>query len=686
MPLININTARMNVMAQAVAGIGTETARSDANSLRGILEHIVNFFTAGYLCKQRAVQYDAFTQALATALDNALPSKDSYILPQTLIIDYAGYTVTFMLPGENHDEAGPVAIRVSQDGKSVDSQVDKIAFCRICTVLLIRQRHDLAFSAITLTDQGNIDLRGANLRRADLSELDLRGADLSGADLREADLSKSDLGEASLKNAILLKTDLTDVQLAGTYLCNADLNGAKLNGANLSNLSRQGPLLYFPPWDADNIKIFLDHRASGRNGSLLTMMDSIDERYADVKVQMARELMHSLQDVDVSSVALLLRDVLSKAPYSGDAGITAWLDGVCDRYLGQYDTKALPLLSDDGLEQVAGLFSHQPERMFTHNSAFIQWVAQGMKTGNDAIKASIIRLYDSYLNHERVRPYAAVDEFGDYGAQRPDWRDEHAANHILFPSRPDGPVMLLSAHTLQGMLHPDPLKPVWDGFYLYNRRGENLLPSDHPPETLFDQDFKLFLAPYRFAEQLASFAKLLGILGLGERQELFISATRSKTSKVKLVSPESQEELRKVFRPKLTYSTDSGDYSLTSGHYDEIIMAYGLSSAGNDVQAKTLLSLAAVFTKYSSSAIFGTEHESPEMLRRYACALMEKANALDEKVFMNGRGNAFTNWKNRLLGLEGAQSCSAMVSFLMVGHIRENFPDVLGGILPPAWC
>ncbi|WP_213993420.1 pentapeptide repeat-containing protein [Sodalis sp. dw_96] len=672
-------------MAETIAGIGTERARSDANSLHGIMEHIVNLLTCGYVRRQRAVQYDEFTQALSTALNSTCSLDEAFRIPQKLIVDYAGYTVTFMLPGENHNETGLATLQVSKKGKSIESSVEKNTYCRICTVLLIRQRFGLSHSSITLTERGLMDMRGANLSRADLSGADMREADLSGADMSESNLSKADLSGADLGNAILWNTDLTETLLAGANLSNANLSGAKLYGADLSNLSRQGPLLYLPLWNAINIKFFLDHKANGRDSSLLTMMDSIDERYADVKLQMARELIDSLQGAKVSSVAPLLMDVLSKTPYNGDAGMTAWLDTVCHRYLNQYDAEALPQLSEDRLKQVADLFLCQPERMFSHNSAFIQLVAQGMKTGDGAIKASMTRLYDGYLNHEKVRPYVVLDDFGIYGAQRPDWTDENAANYILFPSRPEGPVMLLSAHTLRSMLEPDPLTPVWDRFFLYNQQGENLQPSDHPLETLFGDDFRLFWASYRFAEKFASFAKLLETLQLGNRRTLFLSATRVKTSGVKLVDQASHEELRKIFSPTLAYSTDSGDYSLTRAHYDEILVTYDLSRASDNHKAKTLLTLAAVFNKYSSKAIFGTESESPEMLRRYAYALMEKAYALDAGVFKGEKENEFANWRNRLLGLDGAFSCSSDLSIRMLAYIRENFPDVLADIMPPAW-
>jgi len=63
---------------------------------------------------------------------------------------------------------------------------------------------------------------GINLRWADLSRANLRGANLRGADLRGANLSWANLSGADLRGA-----DLSRANLRG-----ADLSGANLSGAN----------------------------------------------------------------------------------------------------------------------------------------------------------------------------------------------------------------------------------------------------------------------------------------------------------------------------------------------------------------------------------------------------------------------------------------------------------------------
>lgn len=93
--------------------------------------------------------------------------------------------------------------------------------------------------------------------------------------------------------------------------------------------------------------------------------------------------------------------------------------------------------------------------------------------------------------------------------------------------------------------------------------------------------------------------------------------------------------------------------------------------------------MAAVFSKYSSSAIFGTETESPNTLRYFAFALMEQAHQLSPQTFEDEA--QYKDWTDRLLGNNSAFSCTALLSTIMVEHIKHHFPVILAGIMPPAW-
>src|SRR5471030_1892364 len=762
MTLININhSAEVRRIAQYCEGAATQQARDSMACPRGILEHIVDFFTFGAVRREKVRAYDEFADAMTVALHQVSLDTHNAAIPERLVVVFSGYTVTFTQPGEHHNAAGQVAIEVSQSGKTAAARVNKDEFCRISTALLLRRLGGLPSTAVVLTDDNRMDLQLANLNgakligakliganlngakltgadllranlsgaslskaklnranlreaklnraslsEADLSEADLSGADLSGANLNRTNLREAKLNGANLRGVNLFMANLSEASLSGTSLLGANLNGAKLNGsslfianlaganlngADLSNISQEWALLWLPNWDSAWLDAYLNHINNPESGSLLTMMDSIDEQYADVKLRMARELMTLLQNTtaDTSSVALPLMDILSKPPYTDEADIAAWLDTVCTTYIDRNNGQVLPW--NAGIfNQSVGLFTRRPALMLSHNAAFIQIVAQGMaENSTPAMKEKAAALYETYLQHERIKPYGETAFFGDYG-QKPDWENPEAVNFIILPAVQSGAsseprtvsAMLLSQTSLEGMLSPRP-DSAWNNVYLYRGPDHCLTDGERPaPDDLFARAFPLFNGPYQHMQNTAKFLLLLKTLNLGNLETAFVSATWARNSSSKLVSAADQKTLKDIFAPKLTYSPESGRYGLNDAHYEELLSAYGLTSASDADKGKTLLCLASLFIKYSSSAVFGTETESPSALRQYAYALMAKAHSLDGNLVDKG---TLANWTNSLLGLKGVFTCSAVLSNLMVELIRSRFPEVLSGIMPPAW-
>jgi hypothetical protein len=85
-----------------------------------------------------------------------------------------------------------------------------------------------------------VDLRGADLRRANLAGTKFTGAILSEVHLEDSNLAGINLDEAILREAHLEKANLTEARLEKAYLLNARLNGAKLHGASLREAYLQG--------------------------------------------------------------------------------------------------------------------------------------------------------------------------------------------------------------------------------------------------------------------------------------------------------------------------------------------------------------------------------------------------------------------------------------------------------------
>jgi uncharacterized protein YjbI with pentapeptide repeats len=120
------------------------------------------------------------------------------------------------------------------------------------------------------------NLTGADFDHANLFQANLAAANLIGADLMDADLHGANLAGATLTSAKLDRANLIEADLSGANLTGADLSGANLAGANLTEAKL---------CDANLFRV-----------SLL----GADLRGADLKG--ARCLRTSFDDVDLSEV------------------------------------------------------------------------------------------------------------------------------------------------------------------------------------------------------------------------------------------------------------------------------------------------------------------------------------------------------------------------------------------------
>jgi uncharacterized protein YjbI with pentapeptide repeats len=124
------------------------------------------------------------------------------------------------------------------------------------TILRTRQGASAALWEVDLSgaDLRRANLSGANLREAglhranlasaNLARADLSGADLSGANLSEGYLSGADLSGANLSEGYLSGANLSGANLMGANLAGADLTGANLRRANLRGVDLTGAALY----------------------------------------------------------------------------------------------------------------------------------------------------------------------------------------------------------------------------------------------------------------------------------------------------------------------------------------------------------------------------------------------------------------------------------------------------------
>lgn len=538
----------------------------------------------------------------------------------------------------------------------------------------------------------NFHFDQCNFTGSNTSCINLINARFTNSDLSEMRTPTISLGEhptyysnVTFKNSVIFK----HMDLSGIILNEPDNSSPPVD-----DVIRLGDAWLAVPsqWDERNLDIYLNHEHN-EGKSLLMAIDSLPEKYSQEKVQTMEELVMSLRDAclsenDIRPVESSLVSVLAHPPYTQNALISEWLRPVQERFFTHqcqtYNEVQLPVSDKSHQQRILPVlldsFQKDNAAMTTHSGFFNQVILHSMTgaDGTDDTRQKAAALYDQYLACPAVSPHINNGLFGNYDGS-PDWTTRTADNFLLLSSRTPDTAMMLSADTLLTMLNPTP-DTAWDRFYLL-RAGENVSTAQISPEELFRHDFKVFSAGYNKEAQTRNFGKLINtILSPAEHGELnrqFIAATNQKHSTVKFIDDASVSRLNAVFEPLLP------EGKLSPAHYQHILSAYNLTDASPQEQAKTLFCLSTTFARYSSSAIFGTENDSPPVLRGYAEALMQKAWELSPAIFPSE--HKFTDWSNRFHGFRNAFTCTSIVAGDMQRHARAHFPDVLSSILPLAW-
>ncbi|WGM01096.1 pentapeptide repeat-containing protein [Arsenophonus nasoniae] len=525
-----------------------------------------------------------------------------------------------------------------------------------------------------------VNLEWGFLDRANLTDASLKNINLKYAKLREADLTG-----LTMENVILINTDFTKANLSHANLKQVSILGANFSGANLDN-TVDTFTLNLPKWNEANLDHDLNHFNNSRN-SILTAIDSIDNQYSALKTKLALQLIDSLDRpaINLTHVRLPLLDILAKEPFVKNQVINQFVNKLMRNFL---ENNALQLLSKlETNPQITHTFikyfDQQPELMVSaeFNSAFIQTILAARIKGTEGVKTAAQQLYQKYLDLPAIQQqlqHAEIEGiFGDY-AGHADWADNQATNYLLLSPTKPGRVLLVAENDLYQMLHPND-ETKWNNIFLF-QDGKNLSPAEYNLQQCYMQEFPLFASPFSYNLHQYLFDNLIESLDLGSRlKPLFLNAQKSNTFAIKLVDDVDHQELSTIFSRVLDF--EQGNI-LKNENYNQIINLYNLTSSSNRKKTEHLFSLSTVFTRYSSSAIFGIEEDSPVMLRYYAYALLEKAHKLDPSLIGQ---NTFNDWKNRLLGQNGAFTCSALLADEMTVYANQRCKPILQKIIPPAW-
>ncbi|WP_180560533.1 pentapeptide repeat-containing protein [Arsenophonus endosymbiont of Apis mellifera] len=560
-------------------------------------------------------------------------------------------------------------------------------------------RADLTGANLTNSNFTNTRLEDANLTDANLTKINLSEAELIDTNLANANLQLANLTDSYLINVNLANTNLAGVDFSGAFLRRINFRGANLGDANLEgvdiiSVDFSGALLNntlslnpFIEWSDANLDLILNHFAH-EEGSFLTSINSIDDRYRELKTKLALQLIHSLDrtDINLAQARLPLIEVLGQPPFIKNREISNFINKLIENYLTDSSLELLNNLESHPklIKPFFNYFDQHPHLLASAhaNSAFMQTILAARMPGINVIEISAVnKLYEKYLKlpeiEQQLQYRQIKDIFGDYEGNA-DWADKYATNYLLLSPTKPGRVLVVSESIFTRMLHLD-WDTKWDNIVLF-QDGNCLSPAEYNLSQCYKQDFPLFATPFINCENQITFNRLIESFDLNHQyKQYFLEAIKSNSYSTKLIADTHQQALIKIFSPLLDFQQG---YSLKKQNYDQIINLYNLTSSTDREKAEHLLALSTVFNRYSSSTIFGTESDSPQMLRYYAYALMEKAHNLDHTLIGQDK---FNDWKDRLLGTGNAFTCTALLSDMMIAHAKEHCNGTLKKIQPSAW-
>ncbi len=585
-----------------------------------------------------------------------------------------------------------------------------------CTVLEIqiddapplRRAVNLSGAELHYADMANIDLTGVSLVNVKMHQANLNRATLTGVMFRKLDLQDADLGRANLARACLVSTRLNHAQLVDADLNDALLENVSITGARFDGARLKGAriTLAFPEWSPDNLDLELNHLNNGGK-SILSAIDSIDSDYNDLKLNLMHQVIHSLGQTDVASVHKALLAIWLKNPiYCRDPEIAGYVKTrVVAPKVAAANTGKLDIRGHVEFHLLADLIGVLPEGekqqfMLKNNGFFVQLILHGIRHRNEAVRLKAMTLYGVYLATPQLEPVRSyLEQNGISELHNID--DDDPAFGFVHQEGGSNYSLVLSKNSISAKLALDK-DHNWNHIaYFRNEVGVY-----NPDMATVYRQFGLFADAYAYLANQAKFGRLFetfwvsrhrvaeGVQTDADFATLFADALSTGNGNRKLCDPDEQSALTNVFSPLLEKGISNrkpahvADIStLEKAHFATVLAKFEIQNASASVKAQHLLILAAVFSKLSSVRIFGTENDSPVALRYYAAGLMQKAHELAPEVF--GNEDNYESWMSRMVGLNDAFTCSAVLSNLMIDHIKthrdESFRKILHTLKPPGW-
>lgn len=540
----------------------------------------------------------------------------------------------------------------------------------------------------------HVNMLGVNAFKAtvNMRGLVIKNSDFSETKWNNADFSNSESYNTTFKYANLERSNLDNIKWD-----NVDLVGTQLGSVSLKNATIS---LAFPQQiTASKLDIWFNHLNQRNEGSILTAIESIDnKKYNKLKLGLMHQVINwfNKHNVDISTIIGSLEQILyNNELYTADVAIGSFIV-----------EKMLPLKLINSSSKVLNLSYLEINYFYDH----IANLSEEDKSSFVEKHSSLINQLIYYAQNEYYSKYFATKIKEIYLSSKPiqeilqvqsakyllgvkDLSDlASVQNFIFFAKVANKPQLLIVSedYIAKFLYYKNVSSPVEWTHLIHIKDNTVQKIVDINLSSLF-KTFTVFNASYLFAQNKAKFCHFLKLLNLGYYYYNFEKATEAKRyNEQKLIDEEAQKILNSKFKEFLVQSKDDENdgsdniasaVKLTDNHFNLIITKLELKHKPEKDQAAYFLCLAAVFATYSSSSFFGEGDNSPEALRYYGLALLNKALELYSEV----AGDQSISWQNKFLGRLNEHPCTALLSAGIIQYCLTNFPDTAAEIIPTSW-
>lgn len=539
---------------------------------------------------------------------------------------------------------------------------------------------------------GDIDLQGIKFYRVEMVNVNalrvkvkMCGSTIDNSDFSKIIWTNADFSNSRSENTNFKGADLEASILDNIIWTNVNLVGTRLDRVSLENATIR---LAFPKQiTAYSLDIWFNHLNQRDEGSILTAIESIQNKYAELKL----ELMHQVigwfneHNVDISTIIDSLEILYNNEIYVNDEILRNFMfKGMLPCKFVKSSSKALRLSYIEVNfidEYITNLFEEDKSSFVVEHSSLInQLIYYAQNDGG--LKNFATKLKDIYLSSKPIQEILQLE-----GAEN--WFN--LEQDFIFFERSEA--LIVSKYYIDKFLHYKKIDNSIDIEWTHLTHIKDNQVQEIGSINLGNlfKTFTLFNAPYIFAQNKAKFCRFLELLDLGDYHDNFVKATEAKRyHEQKLINEEIQERLNKKFKKFFVQSKDEekGDSDniasavrLTESHFNAIIAKLEINNKSDEEQAAYFLCLATVFARYSSSSFFGEGNNSPESLRYYGLALLNKALELYSGV----AGNQSVSWQNKFLGRHGEHPCTALLADVVTQRCLNEFPETAAEIIPTPW-